>query len=132
MKRMANDYEIQIELEAGAYHFLPYSATGKTYLARMLYGLNERDILVITYDTIKTVGESWAIEKIQKGSYSLIFLDRFDLYGSNEMITAVEQAAKKAIVLLDSKMVNELSKSLCTRLAGISFDNSQISVYPVR
>lgn len=80
------------------------SATGKTYTKILLDALiasGETGVLTCTYADLKFAGEEAVINKIESGSYDVIFIDRANLYMSDRLYAVLKQSG--AIVYLDIK-----------------------------
>lgn len=79
IKFTAMNRKVSINLEPGLYDFASASATGKTFLVKMIKSINDSKKIAITYSDI-LLGIS--LEKIMERSPELLVLDRFDMYDS--------------------------------------------------
>ena len=74
-----SDREIDIELNPGIYVFDNESATGKTFLYKMLTGLHSHpEVLCVTYDTVDLITDFEGL--LNKRQVKLVLLDRYDMY----------------------------------------------------
>lgn len=121
---------IEFRLGPGVYtDWSSDSATGKTYTCKFLNSLIEygrRDILVISYDLVKSAGIDQIIRQVVKGNYSLIFADRADLYVTRDLYTALLNSG--AVVYLDSKD-SCLNPDICGRECYIDFTKEGFVYY---
>lgn len=101
MLEIISDRKIIINLENGIYTMGNESATGKTYLYKMLDKLSTRkDILCLTFSSAELIDSITNI--IKKRNVKLLVLDRYDLYAgkfANEIISL----RNDLIILLDYK-----------------------------
>ena len=90
---------VDIKLDAGI-HVLPtMSATGKTYLAKLLHKYGEFGERCFSY----SYHSRYRLEDVLDASkHDVVLLDRYDMY-YGEGIKAIEQFSESGIVLLDSK-----------------------------
>ena len=76
--------KVDIQLENGIYVFLPYSATGKTYLKKQLEycrGLGD-NVVAYTYSDLKRGLSLQASIDALGANPDVIMLDRYDLYST--------------------------------------------------
>lgn len=99
MSFIAMNRTVNIDLEPGLYDFNPMSATGKTFLVKMIKSINDSRIIAITYNDILLGVDP---EKIINAGPELLVFDRFDLYDEKYKILS---ALKKAncITIVDYK-----------------------------
>lgn len=124
------NYEIIFDLEPGVYtDSESNSATGKTYTTKMLKGLiaaGNKNILVLSYDTVSSGGIEKYINIIESNNFDIIFVDRASLYITSELYSALENSG--AIVYLDIKE-NESLDSHYGKECSIEFIKGRIRYY---
>lgn len=95
----AMNRKVIINLEPGLYDFASASATGKTFLVKMIKSINDSKKIAVTYSDI-LLGVS--LEKIIERSPELLVLDRFDMYDSeNEFLKNLKNT--NCVVIVDYK-----------------------------
>lgn len=90
--------------DPGLYTLDSNSATGKSYIAGLLSTLD--NVCVVTYDKVSTL-LSVALQEAMSGRYELVFLDRCDLYMTEELFKQLSTLAKTAAVVL---VLNDFSR----------------------
>lgn len=77
-----NSYrEIIVNLKPGVYYFDSESATGKTFICKMLARLRMKDVIVITYDNEELIKNEAELDMlINEKNAKLVILDRYDMY----------------------------------------------------
>lgn len=124
------DKTVEFRLPCGIYtDYSMDSATGKTYTCSLLNALIEygrTDLLVVTYDDVKLIGIKPVIEKIKQGSYSLIFMDRANMYMTEELFEVLQ--GSQAIVYLDYKW-NRVNRNICGSECYIDFTREGLLYY---
>ena len=105
---------IDIRLNNGVYFFNGYAATGKSYLADELSSLvpDNDSIFVGTYLNGKYIDFG------DKNKASILVYDRLDKYFSNNIANFIANRSKYAIVLVDLKNLNLMTKYL----VGTNYD----------
>lgn len=94
--------KVDIQLENGIYVFLPYSATGKTYLMKQLEycrGL-EDNVIAYTYSDLRRGLSLQASIDALEANPDVIMLDRYDLY-STEFWGIINKYKSSSIILLN-------------------------------
>lgn len=96
------DVEITTDLKNGLYVFSNESATGKTRLAKLLrqYEAYGEPVTSYTYNDKKTNRK--IEDALVPNKYSLIMLDRYDMY-NGDGANLILECAKNSIVLIDTK-----------------------------
>ena len=74
---VAMNRNVRIDLQPGLYDFHPLSATGKTFLLKMIKSVGDPRKIAVTYHDI-LMGID--LRKIIDSKPELLLLDRFDLY----------------------------------------------------
>lgn len=106
----------------GIYSFYPDGATGKTYLARKL-----SDAYSLGYPCYTVRYENSAIIEVgNKNSARVMILDRFDMYGTLELLKEFEILSKMAVVLVETKHPDWYDSKL--GFADIEFTKDKIEV----
>lgn len=105
LKYKIGGVDIQIEIDKpGVYRLDGDSATGKTYLFKLLRGVNKASSMdkVITY----TYDDKWLgikLDELARGKeLELVVIDRYDMF-LNEYLDTINELGRKAIVLVSSK-----------------------------
>lgn len=96
--------KVDIQLENGIYVFLPYSATGKTYLKKQLEycrGLGDNVVAYTYSDLARGLSLRASIDALGANP-DVIMLDRYDLY-STKFWDIINKYAKESIILLECK-----------------------------
>ena len=128
MIEIKSDRDIRIDLDVGVYMFDNESATGKTFLYKMLNNLvSRKDIVCLTYSTSKYISNLY---DIVSDKTKLILLDRYDMYSEKYQDT-IREYSNKAVILLDCKVFAQLNDiaQMCfielseTRLEVRSYDS---------
>lgn len=113
---------IIIPNQCGVYSFYPDGATGKTYLARKL-----SDAYSLGYPCYTVRYENSAIIEVEdKNSAKVMILDRFDMYGSLELLKEFEMLSEKAVVLVETKHPDWYGSKL--GFADIEYTDGKIEV----
>lgn len=121
MKYRLDGIDIKINLQAGAYAFTPYSASGKSYLASKLRKLSTFGERCAVY----TYGDKFPLNTILDASkYDIIMLERYDMY-YGDCFDLIEMCSKNSIILIDSK--KEIPESIAG-LCSIILLNGEIYV----
>ena len=76
------------------------SATGKTYLAKLLSALDVA--FSITYNEVQSILDA-NIEEAFSGKYKIVMFDRFDLYCTQELYDKCVKYSEDMVILLDLK-----------------------------
>lgn len=94
--------KVDIQLENGIYVFLPYSATGKTYLKKQLeYCRSLGDnVIAYTYSDLRRGLSLQASIDALEANPDVIMLDRYDLY-STEFWDIINKYKSSSIILLN-------------------------------
>lgn len=100
---------VQIYRDPGLYFFTGYSATGKTYLAKLVSQASEGGYPFVRYsfdDYRRGLDLTTACERCKA---ELVIIDRYDMYCDDaEVQQKIISISKKAVVLVDLK-TNRLS-----------------------
>lgn len=126
------EYEVVVDLpHAGMYTFWSVSASGKSYVAKLLKtanSLNVSNILCLTYDVCYDA-ESYVSKIKKKSHHEIIYLDRFDLYATREIMDALVEVSNTTIVLMDLKSIRLIDEySYDCSLARLHFADSRLEV----
>lgn len=125
MSYINHKYEIDLDinLDNGAYQFIPDSSTGKTFLYQQLKKYNRfgDPVLGFSYDNSK---EDLSL---LDEDYSIVIFDRYDLYSDSIIEDKIRNLATKAIVLIDSKRAIAVPR-LRTKYCTIKFSPLKIEV----
>lgn len=108
----------------GVYIFSSKSGIGKTYLADVLDAVSGVSIYVVTYNKHKSVMDTM-LNDICNGQYSVIFLDRFDLYENDEWRNVINSKRDDSIILVDCK---DISKLRIPNLSVVYFDKNNLEM----
>lgn len=119
--------DINIRLYNGIW--VPYSesAMGKTYLMSLLraYAVRNKDeIMSITLDSYKD--DLWFVSEINRVKYELIFLDRADLYLTQECANCL--IGLNSVVIIDIKNSSNIH-GIGINFCEIYFDEKGFEVY---
>ena len=68
------------------------------------------------------------IDEINSGTIEIVFFDRFDVYGSADMLLRFKEVFDKTIFLVDCKYTRKIGKVPYT-MAYIELDKNSIEVY---
>lgn len=95
--------EIVVNVKPGVYYFDSESATGKTFMCKMLAKLKRKDVIVITYDNEELIkSESELDSLINKKNTKLVMLDRYDMY-VGKFDNVMNRHRNNVIFLVDCK-----------------------------
>lgn len=126
LKYKIGGVDIQIEIDRpGVYQLDGDSATGKTYLFKLLRGVNKASSMdkVITY----TYDDKWLgvkLDELARGKeLELVVIDRYDMF-LNEYLDEINELGKEAIVLIDSKQDFDMFYNF----AGVMFEDRKLTV----
>ena len=110
--------EINIRLKPGIYLCEAESATGKTYLYKMLLGLHSHpEVICITYDTVELIADFETLLISRKAK--LVILDRYDMY-AGRFDDTIEKYRDDIIFIIDYKQgcsLNRYAKSCYVELS---------------
>lgn len=129
MRFAAGDLTININCRKGLYAFYDDSATGKSYLVKVLKSLaitNAEEICVITYNEMMT--EEACISRLLNKQYAVVVLDRLDLYLTEHIEECISRIREECVVLVDLKNWNKFRK-ICPNLCDIEFDLKGFEIY---
>lgn len=111
------DMKIEIALGDGIFNAGRFSGTGKTRLYNLLLSAKEFievSITMVTYNA--GFKPSDYINIIERSDDNMVFLDRYDMYTSNELNSFIIELAKRKTVLVDLKDLNKI-KIMCKRVS---------------
>lgn len=121
LKYKIGGVDIQIEIDRpGVYQLDGDSATGKTYLFKLLRGVNKASSMdkVITY----TYDDKWLgvkLDELARGKeLELVVIDRYDMF-LNEYLDEINELGRKAIVLIGSKQDFDASYDFTEVMLGV-------------
>lgn len=122
MRLTAGDLTIDINCRNGLYAFYDDSATGKSYLTKVLKALmvsGSEDICAITYDELLT--EEVYVDILMRRQYKVVILDRLDLYITDRIEDCINKIKKNCVVLVALNNWNKF-KRICPDLCDVEFD----------
>ena len=105
--------KVIFDLPPGVYTADSESAIGKTYSYKLLDGfksLGDKSIFLLTFSIASNMREEDIIAKIHDTSYRVIFLDRADLYLTEDIITTI-LSNRTAVIYVDTKSSNKFGFS---------------------
>lgn len=97
--------KVKVNLDNGLYRFYCESATGKSYLCKLLKQYREAREYVAAYSYQDKVA-GLPIESVFYEGVKLVMFDRCDLYDA-DIIDVVQKHYKDTIILLDIKNLNK-------------------------
>lgn len=100
------------------------SASGKTYLAKLLSALD--NAFSVTYNEVESILNA-SITEAFSGKYELIMFDRFDMYCTQELYDECVLHSRDMIILLDLKNYFEYC-GVVPRPAQVILENEVITV----
>lgn len=98
MKIEVSGYTADIRLKKGVYVYDADSATGKTFLAKLLHGysLTHNNVLVLSYP-------DYDLDKLNNPELELVIVDRGDLFLTKEINHKLNSLS--CVVLVDAKLM---------------------------
>lgn len=125
MEIVVGGFKVNINLKNGVYAFDSESATGKTFLYKLLtsYKQLNDNVITISYNNV----DADIIDMLSGSANKIILADRYDLYCENDLSLALFSAGKSNIVLLDIKEWNRLP--ICPAMADIELQDGGIYIY---
>ena len=125
MQIFSNGVKITFHLEKGVYVFPPISATGKTYLAKLVRYSCTAGARVFSYSyTDYYIGLPIA-KAFDSEKYDVVILDRYDMY-VGEGLAEMKDFSRNGLVLVDCK--SEYLDS-CSEICLIALKKDSIDVY---
>jgi hypothetical protein len=111
----------------GIYSYTDIGGTGKTYVADILNNLNLKNVFVLAYDTNKNIMGA-KIHEACSGNYELIYVDRSDMFLTEELFNDFVKMKDTATIILDLKGKPEYVKGKC-KVASICFNKRGVAVF---
>lgn len=101
--------KVILNVQPGCYIFEPENAIGKTYLGKLITKLSELGELNACYITYsKSLSIKATIEELAHSNFDIVFLDRFDLYVSDDLCRHLNSTCEKTVYLMDLKDTNKI------------------------
>ncbi len=104
-------YNININVPNGIYVFLNQSGLGKSYLAKILQGLQEVELIkciVLTY--CKHWETDDYIKLLRNSDVNLVLCDRYDLYNAEQINNMLRTISKQTVILVDVKSIKNIGE----------------------
>ncbi len=123
------DITLIFDLQNKVYSANPESAIGKTYtytLLKSLIEIGRDDILLVTYDDVRSAGLDRIKELVTTKKYTLIFMDKADLYMTRELFNLL--CATNTVVFMDYKS-SPLIDYICGFDCCIDFNKDGLRYY---
>ena len=125
MEIVVGGFKINIDLRNGTYAFDSDSATGKTFLYKLLSAYSQLNDKVLT--STYTDNKDGLGHKLSLLSDGLVMIDRYDMFCNNDLSLELFSAGKNNIVLIDIKEWNRLP--ICPCMAEIELREEGVFIY---
>lgn len=117
---------ITIDLKPGVYIMDNESATGKTYLYKLINAANAsgEKVLALTYNEVMTYSNV-VCDLLGREKYNFIMLDRYDLYASNDILNLVHTLGCPVLIDFKGRLPFNFSANWCE----LEFNEEEIRLY---
>lgn len=119
--------KIDIQLDSGIYIFEYMSATGKTFLSKLLHQYRTIGEPVASYTYADFCIDTKLENILVPGRYKVVVIDRYDMYHSEEFEQLMYKCAKDTIILVDCK--DPRNRPLYDDIVTIEIEKEWIRVY---
>ena len=125
IEKQMSSRKLYIRLNSnGLYVLNNESASGKTYLAKLLSALDGE--FSVTYNEVKGILDANITEAFS-GKYKIVMFDRFDMYCTQELYDKCVRYSKDMVILLDLKCYFAYCK-VVPRPAQVILDSEVIAL----